>query len=73
MTDLPPLPTGRHICDEAVRSVHRRGFYDALPPIQPQAVYQYCRLAEEVGELIEVSVTMKTDLIAEESADVLIV
>lgn len=69
------LPTGNHICEEAVRSVYRRGFYDVTPFSEqwPYAADQFGRLAEEIGELIEASSTTKMDLIAEESADVLIV
>lgn len=71
-TDLPPLPATPHICDQAVCSVHGRGFYAPLDEI-PAEVKQLMRLIEEVGELIELSPTMKADRIAEESADVLIV
>lgn len=72
---ITDLPTSKHICAEAVRSVHRRGFYDVMPFSEryPYAADQFGRLAEEVGELTEVSCTMKADRIAEESADVLIV
>lgn len=69
------LPTDNHVCAEAVRSVHRRGFYDVTPFSEqlPYAADQFGRLVEEVGELIEASVTTKADRIAEESADVMIV
>lgn len=72
---ITDLPTSKHICAEAVRSLHRRGFYDVMPfsELYPYAADQFGRLVEETGELTEVSCTMKADRIAEESADVLIV
>lgn len=70
--DLPPLPFDNHVCSEAVRSVVNRGFYAPLDMIPPE-VKQFGRLVEEVGELIEVSATMKGHRLAEESADVMIV
>ena len=70
----PSLPTGPDACSESVRSVHRRGFYDVLPDVahNPAIMAQFLRLVEEAGELIEASPTMKTDRIADESADVVV-
>ena len=71
---LPPLPTGPDACSASVRSVHRRGFYDEFPDVahSPAIMAQFLRLVEEAGELIEASPTMKTDRIADESADVVV-
>ena len=50
--DLHPLPDTDTIAAEAVRSVHRRGFYDSTPHVanDPHVMAQVLRLVEEVGE-----------------------
>jgi hypothetical protein len=55
MKDLHPLPDAPGtdtIAAEAVRSVHRRGFYDSTPHAanDPHVMAQVVRLVEEVGE-----------------------
>lgn len=47
-----PLPDDDTIGAQAIRSVHRRGFYDSTPPAanEPHVMAQFLRLVEEVGE-----------------------
>lgn len=47
-----PLPNDDSLAAQAVRSVHRRGFYDSAPHVAHDAhlMAQFLRLVEEVGE-----------------------
>jgi NTP pyrophosphatase (non-canonical NTP hydrolase) len=70
------LPVGNGVFSEAVRSVHRRGFYDDVCPIikqQPMLVAQYGRLVEEMTELDMALSRDPVSRVAEELADVAIV
>lgn len=71
----PPLPGGDDVMSEAVRSVHRRGFHDELPPVTLDRciMTQLLRLVEEVGEFEDALRQRADDLAEMEASDVIIV
>ncbi len=73
---LHPLPDTDTIAAKAVRSVHRRGFYDSTPHVanDPHVMAQFLRLVEEVGEYQHARLhNSPTDEKAKEVADIAIV